>query len=220
MNSANALFFRSIVLKKGLHGHVALSPREMDDSTPGMNAGPRGLRSSPLDGARPKAEGISTMFKILGRLSSVNVQKVVWAAGEVELAFERIDIGGAFGGNREAPYLAKNIPTVRSLWSRTAMFVSGSQTPSSATLQRDMGKMSFGRATPCYAVSPTVGWIGRWVNCNCDEAGFLGFVERAGYRRSLSNRRVCKSYREANGYVGGTSIERSPIFQRRAIRDR
>ena len=48
------------------------------------------------------------MFKNLGRLSSVNVQKVVWAAGEVGLAFERIDIGGAFGGNREAPYLAKN----------------------------------------------------------------------------------------------------------------
>jgi glutathione S-transferase len=73
-----------------------------------MNAGRRGLWSSPLDGAGPKAEGISTMFRILGRLSSVNVQKVVWAAGEVGLAFERIDIGGAFGGNREAPYLAKN----------------------------------------------------------------------------------------------------------------
>lgn len=48
------------------------------------------------------------MLKILGRLSSVNVQKVVWAAGETGRAFERIDIGGPFGGNREPAYLAKN----------------------------------------------------------------------------------------------------------------
>ena len=48
------------------------------------------------------------MLKILGRLSSVNVQKVVWAAGEAGQAFERIDIGGPFGGNREPAYLAKN----------------------------------------------------------------------------------------------------------------
>lgn len=48
------------------------------------------------------------MLKVLGRLSSVNVQKVVWAAGETGQAFERIDIGGPFGGNREPAYLAKN----------------------------------------------------------------------------------------------------------------
>lgn len=48
------------------------------------------------------------MLTILGRLSSVNVQKVVWAAGEAGQPFERIDIGGPFGGNREPAYLAKN----------------------------------------------------------------------------------------------------------------
>lgn len=48
------------------------------------------------------------MLTIWGRLSSINVQKVVWAAGEVGQAFERIDVGGAFGGNREPAYLAKN----------------------------------------------------------------------------------------------------------------
>lgn len=48
------------------------------------------------------------MLTILGRLSSVNVQKVVWAAGETGQVFERIDVGGAFGGNREPAYLAKN----------------------------------------------------------------------------------------------------------------
>ena len=48
------------------------------------------------------------MLTIWGRISSINVQKVVWAAGEVGQAFERVDLGGTFGGNREATYLAKN----------------------------------------------------------------------------------------------------------------
>lgn len=56
------------------------------------------------------------MLTIWGRISSINVQKVVWAAGEVGQPFERIDVGGQFGGNREPAYLAKNpngqVPTL------------------------------------------------------------------------------------------------------------
>ena len=37
------------------------------------------------------------MLRLWGRLSSVNVQKVVWTADELGLAYERIDAGGAFG---------------------------------------------------------------------------------------------------------------------------
>ena len=37
------------------------------------------------------------MLKIWGRLSSINVQKVVWCAAELGCRFERIDAGGAFG---------------------------------------------------------------------------------------------------------------------------
>lgn len=48
------------------------------------------------------------MLTIWGRISSINVQKAVWAAGEVGQAFERIDVGGKFGGNREPAYLARN----------------------------------------------------------------------------------------------------------------
>lgn len=48
------------------------------------------------------------MIKIWGRLSSVNVQKVVWVARELGLAFERIDAGGQFGIVRTPAYLAKN----------------------------------------------------------------------------------------------------------------
>ena len=37
------------------------------------------------------------MLKIWGRLSSINVQKVVWCARELGLAFERVDAGMDFG---------------------------------------------------------------------------------------------------------------------------
>lgn len=56
------------------------------------------------------------MIKIWGRKTSSNVQKAMWAVGELALPHERIDIGGPFGKNREAPYLAMNpnglVPTL------------------------------------------------------------------------------------------------------------
>jgi glutathione S-transferase len=48
------------------------------------------------------------MLKIWGRVSSVNVQKVVWCAEELGLAYERVDVGGKFGGNDTPEYLAMN----------------------------------------------------------------------------------------------------------------
>jgi glutathione S-transferase len=56
------------------------------------------------------------MLKVLGRPTSANVQKVVWFCDEIELPFERTDIGGPFGGNDQPEYLAMNpngrVPTV------------------------------------------------------------------------------------------------------------
>lgn len=56
------------------------------------------------------------MLKIWGRNTSSNVQKVLWALGEMKLPFERIDVGGAFGKTKEAAYLAMNpnslVPTL------------------------------------------------------------------------------------------------------------
>ena len=56
------------------------------------------------------------MIKIWCRNTSSNVQKVMWAVGEIGLSHERIDIGGAFGKNREPAYLAMNpnglVPTL------------------------------------------------------------------------------------------------------------
>jgi glutathione S-transferase len=57
------------------------------------------------------------MLRVWGRNNSINVQKVMWTVGELDLEHERIDVGGAFGGldtpeygrlnpNRRVPTLA------------------------------------------------------------------------------------------------------------------
>jgi glutathione S-transferase len=48
------------------------------------------------------------MLKLWGRLSSINVRKVVFAAQLLELPFERVDAGAAFGVVRTPGYLAQN----------------------------------------------------------------------------------------------------------------
>jgi glutathione S-transferase len=48
------------------------------------------------------------MLKVWGRLSSINVRKVVLAAQWLEIAFERIDAGHEFGIVKAPDYLAKN----------------------------------------------------------------------------------------------------------------
>jgi glutathione S-transferase len=57
------------------------------------------------------------MLKVWGRKNSSNVQKVMWAIGELGLAYERIDMGMEFGGNDQPDYLALNpnglVPTLQ-----------------------------------------------------------------------------------------------------------
>jgi glutathione S-transferase len=56
------------------------------------------------------------MLKILGRATSSNVQKVVWICEELNVPYERTDIGGPFGGNDKVEYLSLNpngrVPTI------------------------------------------------------------------------------------------------------------
>ncbi len=56
------------------------------------------------------------MLNIWGRISSLNVRKVVWCAQELGLNFQRTDAGGRFGMVQTPDYLALNpnglIPTV------------------------------------------------------------------------------------------------------------
>jgi glutathione S-transferase len=48
------------------------------------------------------------MLKLWGRISSINVRKVVFTAQLLELPFERVDAGARFGIVRTPDYLARN----------------------------------------------------------------------------------------------------------------
>ncbi len=51
---------------------------------------------------------MTTPLKIWGRISSINVKKVVWTAQALGLQFERVDTGGAFGLTKTADALQRN----------------------------------------------------------------------------------------------------------------
>lgn len=57
------------------------------------------------------------MIKVWGRRNSINVQKVLWAAVEVGVEYEQIDVGGQFGGLDTEEYDALNpnrrVPTLQ-----------------------------------------------------------------------------------------------------------
>jgi len=48
------------------------------------------------------------MLKVWGRKNSSNVRKVLWCAEELQLPYQAIDAGGAFGLVNEAQYRSKN----------------------------------------------------------------------------------------------------------------
>jgi glutathione S-transferase len=57
------------------------------------------------------------MLKLWGRLTSANVQKVVWALEEAGVAYDQENRGGAYGGLDDPAYRAMNpnglVPTIR-----------------------------------------------------------------------------------------------------------
>ncbi len=48
------------------------------------------------------------MLKVWGRKSSSNVQALMWCIGELDLEYQRLDIGHRFGGNDSEEFLSLN----------------------------------------------------------------------------------------------------------------
>jgi glutathione S-transferase len=69
------------------------------------------------------------VLRIWGRSNSINVQKVLWCCEELDIRYQRVDVGGPFGGNREPEYLRLNpnglVPTISDggfvLWESNAI---------------------------------------------------------------------------------------------------
>jgi glutathione S-transferase len=96
---------------------------------------------------------------IWGRANSVNVQKVLWCLAELDLAYDRIDAGMAFGKNDQPEYLAMNpngrVPTLVDgdyvLWE-------------SNSIMRYLN-LAYGRGSPIYPQSPQArAAVDRWLD--------------------------------------------------------
>jgi glutathione S-transferase len=96
---------------------------------------------------------------IWGRANSVNVQKVLWCLAELDLAYERIDAGMAFGKNDQPEYLAMNpngrVPTLVDgdyvLWE-------------SNSIMRYLN-LAYGKGAPIYPPSPQArAAVDRWLD--------------------------------------------------------
>ena len=69
------------------------------------------------------------MLRIWGRSNSINVKKVLWCCEELDIRYQRVDVGGPFGGNSEPEYLRLNpnglVPTISDggfvLWESNAI---------------------------------------------------------------------------------------------------
>ena len=55
------------------------------------------------------------MIEVLGRRNSANVQKVMWAIGELGLEYTRHDVGGSFGYPDDYPNPNRVVPTIKDL---------------------------------------------------------------------------------------------------------
>jgi glutathione S-transferase len=113
------------------------------------------------------------MLKIWGRANSVNVMKALWAAEEVGAKYERIDIGGAFGGNDQPAYLALNpngrVPTIEDdglvLWESNAIvrylaarYGAGSLWPNDVKVRADSDRWMDWQQTTLAAPMTTLFW--------------------------------------------------------------
>lgn len=105
------------------------------------------------------------MLKVWGRRSAYNVQKVLWAIGELGLAYEHIDVGGSRGQLDTPEFLAMNphgrIPVI--VDGRTSIWESNSII---RYLARPMARDRYGRKRPRRGLSPTAGWTGSSPACS------------------------------------------------------
>ena len=147
------------------------------------------------------------MLKIWGRKTSVNVQKVMWAVGELGLPHERIDAGATFGKldtpefgrlnpNRLVPVLDDNGFT---LWESSAIVRYLSEQYGRGTLAPE-GRHAYARAdqwmewsiTELYRDIIGVCFLGmiRTAASDRDTAGIAAAAKRAGDKLGILDRHL------------------------------
>lgn len=157
------------------------------------------------------------MLKILGRNNSVNVIKVLWCAEELGVPFERTDIGGAFGGNDQPDYLAKNpmgrVPTIIDdglvLWeSQTIVRYLAAKHGIGTLASADLGEQAKSEiwmdwyTGHLHAPMTTIFWgLVRTTEADRDLAAIAKAKEEAGALWSILDRHL-----EGQDYVNGSQL--------------
>jgi glutathione S-transferase len=158
------------------------------------------------------------MIKIWGRNTSSNVQKAMWAIGELGLAHERIDIGGPFGKNKEAAYLAMNpnglVPTLEEdgflLWESNSIvrYVAGKYDKSGALEPKDAKQRAL---------------ASQWMDWQLSVAGpaisgaFWGLIRTPPEKRDhaaikTSQERISEAMKLLDAQLGKTEFVAGPAF--------
>lgn len=161
-------------------------------------------------------------IKIWGRKDSTNVQKVLWCCDELEIAYERVDIGGPFGGNKEKPYLDLNpngvIPTIEDgsvvLWESNSVvrylvdkYGAGKLLPGTAEARGDANRwMDWQLTTAGPAIQPVYGAYVRRPNEQRDPAA----LEKA-LQDAIKTYRILDNHLVARSFVAGESFSMGDI---------
>ena len=168
------------------------------------------------------------MLKIWGRTTSSNVQKVLWCCAELGIEYDRVDLGGPFGGNRDPEYLRLNpnglVPTVNDgdlvMWESNTIcrYLCTTRNGDSALSARS------GRAHPCRALDGLAA-LGdrrrRWGRC-CSgwsarrpETRDAGAIE-AARRRAITAWTIVDDALDGQPYLAGDALTLAEIVARHA----
>jgi glutathione S-transferase len=152
------------------------------------------------------------MLKVWGRVTSINVQKVMWGVGELKLPHQRIDAGGAFGKTDTAEYAAMNpnrlVPVIEdagfTLWESDAIlrylargYGAGTLLPEGAHAQAMADQWMTWAASSLYTdIISSIFWgLIRTPATERNTAGIAASVKRAGERLAILDARLAgRSY--------------------------
>ena len=142
----------------------------------------------------------TAMLKVWGRRSSFNVQKVMWLVGELGLAHEHIDAGGAAGGLDAPAFLAMNphgrVPVIADgdavVWESHAIL---------RYLAARHGAGRFWSDDPPRARASTAGWTGRKPRCSRISSTACSGDFTGRRKASGTGRRSMRRWRAAPGIL-------------------
>ena len=157
------------------------------------------------------------MLKIWGRLSSINVQKVVICANELGAAYERVDAGGKFGIVDTPAYKALNpnslVPTIEDadfvLWESNAIvrylarsYGQGELWPADARSAADADRWMDWQAT---TLTPPMGDAFMQLVRTPDEKRDMALVE-ASIARTEPRMAILDAHLAGRAFVAGSTL--------------